>query len=117
MYSRFIKFIENLSSCQKPQVRSLLEIVKSDQRSTTGSNIRDILLETGIQISKKNTSREQFQIFNVYKCPQESKWIIPLLESLIEIRDQRWEVLFDEEDECRITEDDVTAMIDRLCIE
>ena len=48
--------------------------------------------------------------------PQEAKWKIPLLESLIEIRDQRWEILFDEEDES-VTEDDVTAMIGRLCIE
>ena len=59
MYSRFIKLIENLSCCEKPQVRTLLDIVKSDQRSTTGSNIRDILLETGTQISKKNTNKEQ----------------------------------------------------------
>ena len=118
MYSRYITFIENLSSCEKPQVKALLELVKDDQRFTTGSNIRDILIETGIRISHKNTNKAQLQNFIVYKAPEEAKWKIPLLESLIEIRDHRWQVLFNEEEnEQRMSEDNVTLMIDQLCIE
>ena len=118
MYSKYVTFIENLSSCEKPQVRALLEIVKTDQRYTTGSNIRDILMETGIQISPRNTDKTKLQSFTVYDIPDEAKWKIPLLKSLIEIRDQRWEILFNEEEnELRISNDNVTAMIDQLCIE
>ena len=118
MYSRFITFVETLSSCEKPQVKALLEHVKSDLRFTTGSNIRDILIDTGIQTRSKNTNKSQLESFNVYKPPEEAKWKLPLLMSLIEIRDQRWEVLFnEEEEEGRISEDNVTAMIDQLCIE
>ena len=74
MYSRFITFIENLSSCEKAQVKALLNPVKADQRSTTGSNIRDILIDTGIRISPIKTNKALLQSYIVYEVPQEAKW-------------------------------------------
>ena len=118
MYSRFVTFVKSLSSCEKPQVRALIEVVKSDPRCTTGSNLRDILMDTGVKVSPGETSSSLLKSFMVYEAPEEARWKIPLLESLIEIRDQRWEVLFDEENiEGRLSEDDVTTMINQLCID
>ena len=74
MYSRYITFIENLSSCEKAQVKALLNPVKADQRSTTGSNIRDILIDTGIRISPIKTNKALLQSYIVYEVPQEAKW-------------------------------------------
>ena len=117
MYSRFATFVESLSLCEKPQVKALLQIVKNDPRQTTGSNIRKILIDTGIRVSPGHKNKSQLKQLAAYEAPEEERWKIPLLGSLVEIRDQRWQVLFDDEDnEGKLSEDDVTAMIDHWCI-
>ena len=75
-------------------------------------------MDTGVKVSPGETSSSLLKSYMVYEAPEEARWKIPLLESLIEIRDQRWEVLFDEENiEGRLSEDDVTTMINQLCID
>ena len=117
MYSRFAAFIASLEKCEKPQVRALLEHVKNDSQQTTGSNIRSILMDTGIKVSTGHSNKHLLKQFSAYPVPEESKWKIKFVESLIEIRDQRWEVLFDEEEDGgKLSENEVTTMIDRWCI-
>ena len=51
----------------------------------------------------------------VYKFDEKENWKIKLLVSLMEIRDQRWEILFDEEEETgSLRKDDITDMIDSV---
>ena len=51
----------------------------------------------------------------VYKFKEKENWKIKLLISLMEIRDQRWEILFDEEEETgSLRKDDITDMIDSV---
>ena len=48
----------------------------------------------------------------VYKFETNESWKIQLLTSLLEIRDLRWEILFDEEDGTgSLNQDDITAMV------
>ena len=76
------------------------------------------MLDTGILVSPGNKNKHLFKQVDAYEVPEESKWKIPFLESLIEIRDQRWEVLFEEEDnEGRLSENQVSTMIDQWCID
>ena len=44
----FIKFISSIRNSPKPVLRQLYNIVKSDVRTTTGANLRNILLMTGL---------------------------------------------------------------------
>ena len=46
MYARFINFVEKLKTCKKSIIRNLLRTVKADCRSTTGHNLRKIMLIT-----------------------------------------------------------------------
>ena len=51
----------------------------------------------------------------VYKFEEKEIWKIKLLCSLMEIRDQRWEILFEEEEGTgSLRKDDITDMIDNV---
>ena len=42
------------------------------------------------------------------------EWKLPLLVSLLAIRDENWEVLFDGDDEDEIQENDIQTLIDEV---
>ncbi len=50
----------------------------------------------------------------VYTAPSISKWKIPLLTSLLEFRNQQWEVTFDEIEE-KLEPTEIQCMIDDIC--
>ena len=97
-------------------MRSLLHLVKDNCRSITGGNLRKILLDTNICIEPGVTQGIEFNNYQVYKIPEGQEWRIPLIVSLMELRDTRWELLFDEESD-KFSEDDVTFMINNVCID
>ena len=43
------------------------------------------------------------------------EWRVPLLKSLIEIREKRWEVQFSEEGDEILNDDAIKLIIDRAC--
>ena len=52
---------------------------------------------------------------HIYKSDEKEIWKIKLLISLMEIRDQRWEILFDQEEgTVSLRKDDITDMIDSV---
>ena len=76
-------------------MRDLFNLVKDDVRSTVGSNLRTIFLDTDIQVIPGITSKAALVNYTVYET--KGDWQIPLLTSLLEIRDDNWEVKFDDE--------------------
>ena len=112
MMSRYIKFVESLHFHKSPSVSSLLTKLKDDVRSLVGSNLRLIYLETNVHLIPGIT--KPFSICNhrVYSPESENLWKIQLLTSLLEIRNLRWEILFDEENGTgSLNPDDITEMI------
>ena len=63
-----------------------------------------------------STQGQEFNNYRVYEVPEGQEWRIPLAVSLIELRDSRWEVTYDEEAD-KMTEDDVTLMLNNVCVE
>ena len=53
--------------------------------------------------------------YTVYETSAEEGWRLGLLIGLLEVRDSRWTIQFDEES-CQCKEDEVTAMISNVCI-
>ena len=51
----------------------------------------------------------------MYEIPLGEEWRLGLLRSLLELRQSNWEVLFDEEGENTLEEDDISEMIDEVC--
>ena len=48
LFRNFLKFISSVKKTSKPVLRQLYSIAKSDVRTTTGSNLRKILLKTDL---------------------------------------------------------------------
>ena len=76
-----------------------MNFVYKDRRTSTGSNLRKILLDSGAYIIPGQTSPSQLSNFQVYETPLGDDWKLTLLTSLIFIRDQQWEIKFSDEDE------------------
>ena len=53
--------------------------------------------------------------YKAYKAPPQETWRISLLQSLLEMRKEHWQVLFDEE-ECKLLPSEIQEMIHEVCI-
>ena len=90
-------------------LRDLYDIVKDDIRTTSGSNIRTLMLSSGFDL--RYMDRYKIKNWRVY--PPQDKWAVPLLTSLIELSSDNWEVTFDDED-AYLQPDELTFMIEAI---
>ena len=112
MMSRYVKFVESLCKHESPAVSSLLFNLKYNVQSLFGSNLLAIHLETGVAVIPGITKPADIAEHHMYKYDKKEIWKVKLLCSL---RDQRWEILFDEEEGTgSLRPDDITAMIDDI---
>ena len=96
-------------------MKSLLNVVAHDVRSQTGGNIRKILLDTGVKVVPGVTTQAAMVGVTAYEVQEDQQWRLPLLQSLLQVRDDQWEIRFDEDGEMEIDEDDVKEMINDVC--
>ena len=94
---------------KRPVLRCLYSLVKDDIKTTTGSNIRTLLLSSGVD--PRFMSRHILKTWCVY--PPKDNWTVPLLTSLLELKAGNWEVAFDDEDDS-LQEDEVDFMIEAV---
>ena len=111
IYSRFVKCLSVIKNNKKSILRTLYNIYANDVRTTTGGNIRKILLYTGMD--PRVEPQSSFSNWRVY-TPSDS-WSVPLLASLLQLRSEAWVVNFDIEEEELLGEDDVEFMIEAVC--
>ena len=71
----------------------------ADVRSLTGSNLRSILVNTGVQVLPGVTLAAAVKKHTLCKVPDMEKWKIPLLHSLLAVKADKFEILFDDEDQ------------------
>ena len=115
IYCRFIKFVNSLVDHKKDCIRSLFNMVVGDVRSLSGGNLRRVILDTGVLASPGKTSHSDLHNYKVYPVPAGHEWKIGVLRSLLEIRSENWEILFDDEDDHEMMENDIVMMIDDVC--
>ena len=78
-------------------------------------NLRTILLETGVRVEPGVTKASAVARYKVYGgIPVGQEWRIPMLTNLIEVRDERWEVNFDDEI-MNLESSEVDVMIRDIC--
>ena len=116
IYSRYIKFLSNIClKSDRDNLKSLLNTVKNDVRSQTGANIKRIFLDTGVRIIPGVTLPSVLSGVSAYKVEECERWRYPLLQSLLQVREDQWEIRFDEEEEVCFDEDDISDMIHETC--
>ena len=111
LFSRFLKDIKSIARSKREALRSLYSVIKDDVTSTPGSNIRPIMLETGVDPRSLDT--HALKGWRVY--PAQDEWSIPLLRNLLEVRNDNWEVIFDEETGEAPTDEELDFMIAAVC--
>ena len=111
---RFIKFVDSLSKNKRPEIQALLQFSYKDVRTTTGANLKHILSQTGSYIipgvTKPNIVNDKF----IYPIPDGEEWKIGFILSMIETRNHKWTVLFDEEDD-KLSDDEIEFMLNNIC--
>ena len=97
---------------KKSFIRTLFDIVSSDVKTLTGSNVRKILLDTGLDPCQE--VKRKLSTWRVY--PSVDTWTVPLLSSLLELRADNWQVTFDVEEEGEtLAEEEIEFMITAVC--
>ena len=101
----------------KANLKALVNLVKNDVRSQTGGNIRKILMDTGIKISPGTTHQSVLYGSKIYEADEKEQWRIPVLQSLLKVRDDQWEIRFSDDcdDKPYFEEDDIEEMIFDIC--
>ena len=90
LVKRYLKFISMIRDSGKGASVQLLDLVQSDVRTTTGQNLRRIMLETG-----KNMTSELFTgdvDFKYHKVPEDEAWRVDFIKEIIEIKHGELEV-------------------------
>ena len=85
LIKRFLGFIKQIETSKKVLPYFLLQTVKADCRSTTGSNLRNILLLTSKDDIDKLVPTDAFEIEYEPVC-EENEWKINLAMELIDIK-------------------------------
>ena len=115
--SRYITFVGSLVNHKSAAIRSLFSKISSNVLTTIGANLRLIQLETGVPVIPGVTKSWEIKHHRVYSKSETEAWKIKLLQSLLEIRDQRWQILFDEEEPSGgLSNDDIIFMIRDVAI-
>ena len=83
----FIQFIAKIKNSTKPLLRTILSAIMHDTRSTTGKNLRGILLLSS-KGSVEELSVSDANHFPYFPMSQEEEWKTEMLTLLIEERDR-----------------------------
>ena len=83
---RFISFAKKLAQSPKKIVRDINNMIGKDCRSTTGSNLRHILLERNSD-PISGPAREDISKCGFAEIPSGQEWRVCVIRELIEIRD------------------------------
>ena len=108
LVSRFLGFIEQIRRSQKIIPKMLLSQIQCDVRSTTGCNLRKIVLQTD-KLSVSDLKKDDISMLKYHPTPTEEKWKENLVNELIRVRDNTIEVEgFDYEE--------LTDILEHICV-
>ena len=88
---RYLSFIEKVGTSAKKPLKALLELVKKDARTTTGSNLRRIMLMAGKQ-QIEDLHGADTEIIEYHTVPESQSWRTNFLKELVEVRQGELEV-------------------------
>ena len=107
LISRFLGFIEQIRKSRKVVPKLLLSQISHDVRSTSGKNLRDILLQTG-KFDVDELVKSDVQCIFYHPLDEEDNWKARLLNEIIDARQKKLNL-----DE--FTEDEMSDLITFIC--
>ena len=91
LMKRFLSFTEQIQKSQKQLPKQMLNIIRRDVRSTTGSNLRQILLHTNKDHVEHLKSSDILQI-NYHPIKEEDRWKTGVIKEIVQIKNEKLEV-------------------------
>ena len=83
LVKRFLTFLEQIRKSKKCASKHLLNSIIFDTRSTTGSNLRNILLNTGKSQIQEIVPNDAFEV-KYHPIKSQDKWKLPFINDIIE---------------------------------
>ena len=91
LISRFLGFIDQIKRSQKIIPKMLLSHIMQDVRSTTGLNLRKIMLQTD-KLSVAQLSKDDIKTIVYHPTSAEDKWKECFVRELLQVKDNQMEV-------------------------
>jgi hypothetical protein len=91
LLSRFMGFIEQIKKSEKLIPKMFLSHIMSDVRSTTGLNLRNILLQTN-KLSVDELKKDDTSSIKYHPTLADDKWKETLILEILDVRDNQLEV-------------------------
>ena len=85
LIDRFLGFLQQIEKSQKHIPKQLLSFIKHDVRSTTGSNLRNILLLTD-KPSVEDVTRDDLRKLEYAPIDKEDKWKVKFIKEITDIK-------------------------------
>lgn len=108
LVSRFLGFIDQIRKSEKIIPKMLLNLIKCDVRSTTGLNLRNIMLQTD-KLSVDNLRKDDISSIMYHTTLAEDKWKEAMIKELIQVRDNQIDVEGFESEE-------LSAILEQICV-
>ena len=81
----YLKFILSIKNSAKPVLRQLYSIAKNDVRTTTGANLRNILLKTTL-LNVDDLQPSIVQQIRYKEIKDEDRWRIPIIQEALDMK-------------------------------
>ena len=109
LIKRFLTFVKALQSSSKFILRNLFNLISKDVRSTTGSNLRKILLLVN-KDDVMNLQPADSTLIQYRKENEMNTWKIKMVKEIVEVRNETLNVE-------NLNEDELEAILHQLCVE
>ena len=87
LQKRFLSFVEQIKKSGKRLPRLMFNLIIDDIRSTTGSNLRGILLQT-TKVKSSQLDMSDIQQLKYHSINDDQKWKIGVISELLRIRNE-----------------------------
>jgi hypothetical protein len=84
IWNRFLKFTRMLRESRKQVLNCVFKVIKFDCRSTTGRNLRKIMLTTGHDVYNK--ADIDFEMKTFYRVLASENWRIPIIKDILRVK-------------------------------
>ena len=84
LYGRFLKFVDSISKSEKKALKNMLDHVKYDCRTTTGSNLRRMMILAG-KTSVHELTSWSFKGHKYKNIPPGEEWRISCAKEMLEV--------------------------------
>ena len=108
LMKRFLGFLTQIEKSAKKLPLRLLQLVRADARSTTGSNLRKIMVLLG-KHSIDEVKSDDIDTFEYAPVKPEDAWKIDMVKELIEVRENQASIE-------NFTRDELEEILEHVCI-